>query len=158
MNTPSAGPWLTSTRLSTWAVRGSPTEGRYMSGKIFVDSNILIYAHDSDAGVRRQQAAEWLKKLWQDDTGRLSTQVLQEFYVNVTQKIRAPLAKSAGREILRDYGSWVHSEITPATVIRASEISEEAWELLSEDLNPGQLIAGVRIVNTFGPTGRRRQP
>jgi len=175
MNTPSAGPWLTSTRLSTWAVRGSPTEGRYMSGKIFVDSNILIYAHDSDAGVRRQQAAEWLKKLWQDDTGRLSTQVLQEFYVNVTQKIRAPLAKSAGREILRDYGSWVHSEITPATVIRASEISEvwkisfwdgmiiaaaeqdEAWELLSEDLNPGQLIAGVRIVNPFGPTGRRRQ-
>ena len=71
-----------------------------MSGKIFVDSNILIYAHDSDAGVRRQQAAEWLKKLWQDDTGRLSTQVLQEFYVNVTQKIRAPLAKSAGREVL----------------------------------------------------------
>ena len=146
-----------------------------MSGKIFVDSNILIYAHDSDAGVRRQQAAEWLKKLWQDDTGRLSTQVLQEFYVNVTQKIRAPLAKSAGREILRDYGSWVHSEITPATVIRASEISEvwkisfwdgmiiaaaeqdEAWELLSEDLDPGQLIAGVRIVNPFGPTGRRRQ-
>ena len=95
--------------------------------------------------------------------------------MNVTQKIRAPLAKPAAREFVRDYGSWVHSEITPATVIRASEISEvwkisfwdgmiiaaaeqdEAWELLSEDLNPGQLIAGVRIVNPFDPTGRQRE-
>src|SRR5690348_12741685 len=127
MSTPGAGPWLTSTRLSIWAVRGSPTEGRYMSRRIFVDSNV----------------------------GRLSTQVRKSSMC------------------LACLGST--PKITPATVIRASEISEvwkisfwdgmiiaaaeqdEAWELLSEDLNPGQLIAGVRIVNPFGPTGRRRQ-
>jgi predicted nucleic acid-binding protein len=83
-----------------------------------------------------------------------------------------PLAKSTAREIVRDYGFWVHSEITPATVVRASEISEvwkisfwdgmiiaaaeqdEVSELLSEDLNHGQLIVGIRIVNPFGQPDR----
>jgi predicted nucleic acid-binding protein len=143
-----------------------------MNGKIFVDSNILIYAHDLDAGIRQQQAAVWLKKLWRSQTGRLSTQVLQEFYVNVTQKIRSPITKSTAREIVRNYGSWVQSEITPATMVRASEISEvwkvsfwdamivaaaeqdEASDLLSEDLNHGQLTAGIRIVNPFGSPER----
>jgi predicted nucleic acid-binding protein len=136
-----------------------------MSVKTFVDSNILIYAHDLDSGKRQQQAAKRLKDLWQDRTGCLSTQVLQEFYVNVTQKIRAPLAKTAAREIVRNYGAWVHSAITPGTIVRASEIAEiwrisfwesmivaaaeqdEVSELLTQDLNHGQLIAGIRIVN-----------
>jgi predicted nucleic acid-binding protein len=138
-----------------------------MSDKTFVDSNILIYAHDSDSGARQRQAAGWLKKLWQSQTGRLSVQVLQEFYVNVTRKIRVPLAKPTARDIVRNYGSWVHSETTPATVVRASEISEVSkisfWdgmiiaaaeqsgasELLSEDLNHGQMVVGIRIVNPF---------
>jgi predicted nucleic acid-binding protein len=50
-----------------------------MSDRTFVDSNILIYADDSDSGARQRQAAGWLKKLWQSQTGRLSVQVLQEF-------------------------------------------------------------------------------
>ena len=138
-----------------------------MSARVFVDSNILIYAHDLDAGSRQRRAAEWLGRLWDTRAGRLSTQVLQEFYVNVTQKIKTPLSKSAAREVIRNYGPWVQSAITPATVVRASEISEiwqlsfwdgmivaaaeqdEAAELLSEDLNPGQIIAGVKIVNPF---------
>jgi predicted nucleic acid-binding protein len=145
-----------------------------MSVKTFVDSNILIYAHDLDSGMRQSQASERLRDLWQHRAGYLSTQVLQEFYVNVTQKIRVPLAKAAAREIVRSYGAWVHSAITPATVVRASEISEtwqisfwdsmivaaaeqcEVSELLTEDLNPGQLIAGIRIVNPFAPSGRRQ--
>ncbi len=99
--------------------------------------------------------------------GRLSTQVLEEFYVNVTQKIKRPLARSVAREVIRNYGLWVESAITPSTVVRASEISE-AWklafwdsmivaaaeqdgaeQLLSEDLKHGQVIAGVRVVNPF---------
>lgn len=55
-----------------------------MSDVLFVDTNILIYAHDADAGVKRERAAEVLRQLWASDTGRLSVQVLQEFYVNVT--------------------------------------------------------------------------
>jgi len=138
-----------------------------MTGSTFVDSNILIYAHDLDAGPKQQRAAAVLMELWEAHTGRLSTQVLQEFYVNVTQKIKTPLTRSAAREVVRNYAPWVQSWITPATVVRASEISE-TWRLsfwdsmivaaaeqhsaggvLSEDLKHGQVIAGVRIVNPF---------
>jgi predicted nucleic acid-binding protein len=136
-----------------------------MIDNVFVDSNILIYAHDFDAGVRQQRAADCLKGLWEARSGRLSTQVLQEFYVNVTQKIKSPLNKSAAREVVRNYTPWVHSLITPGTVIRASEIGEawrlsfwdsmilaaaeqnQATRLFSEDLNHGEIIAGIKIVN-----------
>jgi predicted nucleic acid-binding protein len=138
-----------------------------MTGKVFVDSNVLIYAHDEDAGAKQQQAAQRLAELWENGLGRLSTQVLQEFYVNVTQKIRMPLTQSAAREVIRNYALWVESAITPSTVVRASEISE-AWkvafwdgmifaaaeqdhaeQLLSEDLTHGQIIAGIKIINPF---------
>ncbi len=74
-----------------------------MTGRVFVDSNVLIYAHDADAGVRQQRAAEWLTELWNSRAGRLSTQVLQEFYINVTQKIKFPLSRSAARDVVRNY-------------------------------------------------------
>jgi predicted nucleic acid-binding protein len=138
-----------------------------MTGKVFVDSNVLIYAHDSDAPAKQQRAAKRLRELWDNVRGRLSTQVLQEFYVNATQKIKKPLPRSVAREIIRNYGLWVESAITTATVVRASEIAD-AWklsfwdsmilasaeqdgatELLSEDLKHGQVIAGIRIINPF---------
>lgn len=95
-----------------------------MTGKRFVDSNILIYAHDADAAVRQRRAAEVLGELWDSGLEILSTQVLQEFYVNVTRKIKQPLSPAVAREVVRDYAHWVESPLTPATVIRASEISE----------------------------------
>jgi predicted nucleic acid-binding protein len=138
-----------------------------MTGKIFVDSNVLIYAHDADAGVKQQRAAERLAELWANGFGRLSTQVLQEFYVNATQKMKTPLARGTAREVIRNYAVWVESAITPSTLLRASEISE-AWklafwdgmifaaaeqegaeQLLSEDLNHGQIVAGIKVVNPF---------
>ena len=138
-----------------------------MTGKVFVDSNVLVYAHDGDAGKKQRQAAERLKGLWEDGSGRLSTQVLQEVYTTLTQKIKRPLPRSVAREVIRNYGQWVESAITPATVVRASEISEawmlsfwdsmilaaaeqdEAEVLLTEDLNHGQVVAGIRILNPF---------
>ncbi len=99
--------------------------------------------------------------------------MLQEFYVNVTQKIRSPLSKPTAREVVQDYESWVQSYITTSTVVRASEISEiwqisfwdglivaaakeaGAAELLTEDLNHGQLVEGIRIVNPFVPRDRQ---
>jgi predicted nucleic acid-binding protein len=138
-----------------------------MTGKVFVDSNVLIYTHDGDAGDKQQRAAERLGELWESGLGRLSTQVLQEFYVNVTQKIKRPLARSRAREVIRNYALWVESPITSSTVVRASEISEgwnlafwdgmilaaaeqeSADQLLSEDLTHGQIVAGIRIVNPF---------
>jgi len=138
-----------------------------MTDKVFVDTNILVYAHDADAGPKRQRAAAVLRDLWDARSGTLSTQVLQEFYINATRKIRTPLSPGLAREVVRNYASWVDSSITPDTLLRASEISEtwglSFWDglivaaaeqnrtarLLSEDLSHGSLIAGVRIVNPF---------
>ena len=72
--------------------------GRCMTAKAFVDSNILIYAHNADAGVKHRAAATVLRELWESRNGCLSTQVLQEFYVNVTRKIKHPLARARTRD------------------------------------------------------------
>jgi predicted nucleic acid-binding protein len=142
-----------------------------MSGVAFVDSNVLIYAHDRDAGVKRERAVAKLRELWNSGNGRLSIQVLQEFYVNVTQKLATPMARSTAREIIKTYGVWIRHATTVETVTRASEISDlarisfwdalivasaeevDADELLSEDLNAGQSIVDIRVVNPLGHTG-----
>jgi predicted nucleic acid-binding protein len=135
--------------------------------KTFVDSNVLVYAHDLDAGERHAIAAGIIRGLWEERSGALSTQVLQEFYVNVTRKIPTPLRKSTARELTRNYSLWQTETIDSADVFRASEIEEEMqisfWDalivasaakggasrLLSEDFQSGQTIAGVRIENPF---------
>ena len=136
-----------------------------MSGVAFVDSNILIYAHDLDAGVKRERAVAKLRELWDSGAGRLSVQVLQEFYVNATQKLATPIARSTAREIIKTYGVWIRHATTVDTVARATEIADlarisfwdalivaaaeeaDADEVLSEDLNAGQSIVGIRVVN-----------
>jgi predicted nucleic acid-binding protein len=138
---------------------------QFMSDVVFVDTNILIYAHDRDGGSKRDRAAHALQGLWNDRNGRVSVQVLQEFYVTVTKKLTSTLAHAAAREVIRTYTPWVHAPTTPETIIRATELSELAqlsfWDglivasaeqvgakrILSEDLNTGQVIAGIRIVN-----------
>src|SRR5271168_1984875 len=77
-----------------------------MSGKTFVDTNVLIYAHDVDAGQKHEQAKRVLLELWSERSGLLSTQVLQEFYVNVTRKIATPLSKASARAVVSSYTSW----------------------------------------------------
>jgi predicted nucleic acid-binding protein len=136
-----------------------------MSGIAFVDSNVLIYAHDRDAGSKRELARALCSQLWTEHAGVLSVQVLQEFFVTVTRKLKTPIARAQAREVVRAYAPWVISPTTPETVLRATELSEAAgidfWDALivaaaeqsgaetlySEDLNDGQLIAGVRVVN-----------
>ena len=140
-----------------------------MSVVTFVDSNILICAHDLDAGIKRERAVAKLRELWDSGTGRISVQVLQEFYVNATQKLTTPAARSTAREVIKTYGVWIHRDTTVETVTRATDIAEMArisfWdalivasaeevgaeEILSEDLNDGQVIAGIKIVNPLKP-------
>lgn len=136
-----------------------------MTAPCFVDTNILIYAHDRDAGAKSQRAEEILSALWESQNGVLSTQVLQEFYVNVTRKIATPVKAAAAREVVRVYSVWVKELTAPESVLRASELSEiwqlSFWDsliiasaeqagamtLLSEDFNTGQSIAGIKIIN-----------
>lgn len=136
-----------------------------MSVVAFVDTNILIYAHDVDAGIKRERAMAQLRELWNSGNGRLSVQVLQEFYVNATRKLTTPVAHSTAKEIIKTYGVWVAQATTVETVTRATELAElarisfwdalivasaeeaDAEQILSEDLNDGQAIAGIKIVN-----------
>ena len=137
-----------------------------MSAKTFVDTNVLIYAHDVDAKAKHEVAKSVLRELWSHRTGVLSMQVLQEFYVNVTRKIASPLPKDAARLVVNSYAIWC-METTPAEISAAFRIEDESrigsWDalivaaaaksgairILSEDLNAQQMIAGVRIENPF---------
>ncbi len=74
-----------------------------MSGKTFIDTNVLIYAHDIDASLKHQAAKAVLRELWSERAGVLSMQVLQEFYVNVTRKIASPLSKDLARLVVSSY-------------------------------------------------------
>lgn len=137
-----------------------------MRAKSFVDTNVLIYAHDVDAGAKHATAHEILQELWEQRTGVISTQVLQEFYVNVTRKIRSPLSKKSARAIVSNYEIWC-VDATCSDLEAAFRIEDEAhlsfWDalivaaaakagaalILSEDLNSGQTISGIRIKNPF---------
>ena len=133
----------------------------------FVDTNILLYAHDRQAGAKQVQAAALLTTLWEKQTGVLSTQILQEFFVNVVRKLKPPLAIPQAREIVRNYSTWVLHDTGPDEIVRASELMELAgfsfWDslviaaaeksgaelLYSEDMQHGQHIAGLLIQNPF---------
>jgi len=137
-----------------------------MSVKTFVDTNVLIYAHDRDAGRKHEVAKKVIRELWSERDGVLSMQVLQEFYVNVTRKIASPLPKATARAIVESYRGWC-TQTTVEEITAAFRIEDEAklgfWDalvvasasksgaerLLSEDLNTGQTILGVRVENPF---------
>lgn len=137
-----------------------------MSDRTFVDTNVLIYAHDVDAKAKHHAAKSILRELWNERTGVLSMQVLQEFYVNVTRKIATPLPKDAARLVVNSYSIWC-TETTPTEIAAAFRIEDESrigfWDaliiasavksgtvrILSEDLNSRQIIAGIRVENPF---------
>lgn len=136
-----------------------------MSDKPFVDTNILIYALDVDAGARHRRASALIRSLWDERGGILSTQILQEFYVNVTRKIPKPISPATARWVIDSYRAWQVEMIDIDTVLRASEYQQRHqlsfWDgmiiaaavqgsatvPLTEDLNDGQIIEGVEIRN-----------
>ena len=77
-----------------------------MNDRTFVDTNILVYAHDLDSGNKHRIANKIVSELWDSRSGVLSTQVLQEFYVTLTRKISAPLRKPTARRIVKNYINW----------------------------------------------------
>jgi predicted nucleic acid-binding protein len=137
-----------------------------MSDKTFIDTKVLMYAHDLAAGAKHQIAKTVLNELWSERAGVVSVQVLQEFYVNVTRKIPVPLSKEAARQIVSSYAIWC-TETTAAEISTAFRIEDESrigfWDalivssaaksgatrILSEDFNAGQRIAGIVIENPF---------
>jgi len=138
-----------------------------MTDKVFVDTNILVYAHDLDAGDKHGLAAEIVSQLWESRNGVLSTQVLQEFYVTLIRKVSSTLSKLEARKLLQKYSNWHVVLNDPLIIVQASEIEESYdisfWDalivsaaysqnvptILTEDLSHGQIIEGILIKNPF---------
>ena len=135
-----------------------------MSDRFFVDTNLLVYAHDSSGGVKHERARGLVERLWHERTGVLSTQVLQELYVSL-RKARHPLPASDARQIVADYLRWEIVVNTGESVVEAAELEERYrlsfWDALiiqaagasgaetlySEDLSHGQVYGAVRVLN-----------
>src|ERR1700761_8640845 len=94
----------------------------FMSDKYFVDTNILVYAHDRSAGLKHQRAQALLESLWESGQGVLSTQVLQELCINLRRKVSKPLPIGDVRELIRDYSTWEVVNNTPESVLEALDI------------------------------------
>jgi predicted nucleic acid-binding protein len=143
-----------------------------MSGnRRFVDTNVLLYAHDDSAGAKQDQARALVGRLWESRDGCLSVQVLQEFFVNVTRKIAKPLSVETATEIVADYSRWYLHVPAADDVLAAISIHQRTelsfWDamivrsaaeigcavLYSEDLNDGQEYSGVHVENPFQPPG-----
>ena len=138
-----------------------------VDGLTFVDSNVLAYAHDRSEPRKQTVARALLENLWRTRTGRLSTQVLQEFYVVATRKFDPPMSRAAAREIVALYGSWPLVQIDLPLIVTATQIEEAeqlsfgdslvleaarragAHRLVTEDLQGGRTVLGIRIENPF---------
>ena len=138
-----------------------------MQDRTFVDTNILVYAHDVSAGIKHATAKKLIQELWENKTGCLSIQVMQEFYVSVTQKVPNPMDYVHAIGIIRDLKYWKVHEPKIEDVLNAVDIQQRYqisfWDamilqsalqlecslLWSEDLNPGQVYESVKLINPF---------
>src|SRR5271169_5613839 len=93
-----------------------------MADKYFVDTNILLYAHDRSAGLKHERARQLIERLWTSGQGVLSTQILQELCLNLRRKIARPLPVEEIRHIIQDYLSWEIVVNSPASVLHALDI------------------------------------
>jgi predicted nucleic acid-binding protein len=132
-----------------------------------MDTNIIVYAYDSSAGKKHQTARDLLMECWDSGQGVISTQVLQEFFVTVTHKIPKPLAPSVAADIVSDFLTWDVVVNDGKDILQAISILQKMrlsfWDsliisaakkadcdvLLSEDLNPDQVVDGMIIKNPF---------
>ncbi len=77
-----------------------------MTERVFVDTNVLVYGRDASEPTKQKQAMAWLARLWSEKTGRLSFQVLNEFYVTVTNKLQPGMDPQSAREDVRSLLAW----------------------------------------------------
>ena len=136
-----------------------------MTAPVFVDSNIFLYAVD-DADPRKQRVArDWRAELWKSRSGRVSFQVLHEFYVNAVRL--KPGARDEARAEIRDLLAWNPVVLDAAVLERSWKLQDRYrlsfWDslivsaaktascrfLLTEDLQNGQELDGVEVVNPF---------
>jgi predicted nucleic acid-binding protein len=136
-----------------------------MTALVFVDTNVLLYAVDRTNLKKQQAAREWCEELWRSRRGRISFQVLQEFYAKVAQKW--PEGRDEARAEVRDLLAWLPVTVDAAILERGWKIQDRYrlsfWDalivaaaksagcryLLTEDLQTDQELDGVMVVNPF---------
>ena len=136
-----------------------------MTAPVFVDSNIFLYAMDEADPGKQQAARRWRAELWKNRLGRVSFQVLSEFYVNAVRL--KPAARDDARAEVRDLLAWNPVIVDAAVLERGWKVQDRYqlsyWDalivaaamvascgyLLTEDLQPGQKLDGVEVVNPF---------
>ena len=134
---------------------------------VFVDTNVLVYARDLSEGSKHEQALAWLEHLWETRSGRLSYQVLQEYYVTVTRKLRPGLPPVDARADVRDLLTWrpvmVQADLLETAwrveargdvsfwdaLVVAAARSAGCTHLLTEDLGEGRRLGGVTVASPF---------
>ena len=138
-----------------------------MNGSIFVDTNVLVYTRDASKLDKQIQAAEWIAHLWKSGRGRLSLQVLAEFYAVVTGKLKPGMETTKAREDVEDLLTWQPLPLTPDLFAEAwllKDIYHLPWWdllilaaaknlqcsfLLSEDFQHERDFQGIRVINPF---------
>ena len=138
-----------------------------MNALVFVDTNVLLYRHDSSKPEKQKAAETWLTHLWQSRSGRLSTQVLQEFYLNATQKLKPGLDREIARQEVMDLTVWHPIPVDFQVIAEAWDLQDRYqlsfWDsliaaasrlagcrfLLTEDLQHDQDLNGVRVISPF---------
>ena len=115
------------------------------NSKYFVDTNILIYAHDRAAGPKHERARQLIEQLWTTGQGALSTQVLQELCVNLRRRIKHPLPSEAIKKLIEDYLSWEIVVNTPQSILAALGIEARYkvsyWEFITNGVCRGPTSA-----------------
>jgi len=136
-----------------------------MNAPAFVDSNVLVYWVDGSDPAKQQSASLWIEQLWESRSGRISFQVLQEFFFAATK--RRPEVVEKIRTEVRHLLAWhpilidppllelawkiqdrYHFSFWDCLIVAAARAASCRW-LITEDLQAGQTIDGVTIINPF---------
>ncbi len=138
-----------------------------MTDPYFVDTNLLVYFRDSSEAELQVKAAAWMAFLWERRLGRLSVQVLNEYYTTVTRKLNPGLGRETARSDVRDLLAWRPVAVDDRVVQKAWSLEDQFsiswWDaliasaaqltgcaaLLSEDLQDGQDLGGLLVVDPF---------
>jgi predicted nucleic acid-binding protein len=134
---------------------------------VFIDTNVLLYAFDERDLVKQQRARQWISECWTRRCGRLSTQVLNEFYANARKRFATAISAADARAEVRRYQAWNPWLIDQPTIDTAwaaeSRYRLNYWDalmvaaaqhqactlLLTEDLQHGQRIDKLQVINPF---------
>lgn len=138
-----------------------------MPDRVFVDTNVLVYSRDASEPPKQKQAMEWMARLWSEQTGRLSFQVLNEFYVTVTDKLQPGMDPQSAREDVRFLCAWhpipLDARVVEgawhiqdryrlswwdALIVSAAQVSDCRY-FLTEDLQENQNLGNITVINPF---------